>query len=134
MTSTYNTGNPRCLPTIERLNELFYLQDESVLIRRGFANPPSPVGADGKQNTVHIDGDNFVIPRVIYKMQTGVEPVGVVRHLNDDASDIPYRQQISQEFGVKLSIGERDGNIPSFLDGISTTELIALIKRGRYND
>jgi len=87
MTSTYNTGNPRCLPAIERLNELFYLQDESILIRRGSANSPSPVGADGKQNTVHIDGDNFVIPRIIYKMQTGVEPMGVVRHLNDDASD-----------------------------------------------
>lgn len=48
--------------------------------------------------------------------------------INDDAYDIPYRQKIADEYGVKLIIGEREGNIPDFLKGISTTELIEQIR------
>lgn len=48
--------------------------------------------------------------------------------INDDAFDIPYRQKITNELGIKLTIGKRGENIPLFLEGISTTELIRLLQ------
>ena len=70
------------LPDIERLNEIFIHDPETGFIYKkvGCSNP------DGYMY-VYVDGKQYAFHRLIWKLETGKDPEGVIDHINGIRND-----------------------------------------------
>lgn len=97
---------PNILPDASRLRELFdYNPDTGVIIWRPrspesfatessyknwnkrFSGKPIPVSNKPYRAQTLVDGKAYPIHRIIFKIMTGVDPVGVIDHINQDHTD-----------------------------------------------
>lgn len=98
------------LPTIEKLNALFEEKEPGLLYYRGRGSTKVPFGGiagniSGGYCTINIGGYKYLRHRLIWKMHKGVDPLGVIDHIDE----IPGNDWIDNLQDVTMSHNARNG-------------------------
>lgn len=86
----YNISNPRPLPPVEWLVEHFFINEKGEVCwlkpRTNSVKPGQVAGAidSSGYRQIRIDDVVYQANRIAYKLANGVDPVGVVKHLDDN--------------------------------------------------
>lgn len=82
------------LPCIDRLNELFYINENSGRIFRKISvkynakkGQEAGVPRHDGYKVLMVDGEYYLSHRIAYKMYHGTDPNGIIDHINRDCSN-----------------------------------------------